>query len=110
MWHINIIEKLSDINRENMKILSKLVEISKGKLSTYGKRKQPRANSLMTTHHSITTSPTNITMSTTLSNNAETTLNYVARKRECERIDFENLKIKKYIDASKPVLSFGQTE
>lgn len=100
-----MLEKLNDINRENMKILNKLVEISRGKLSTYGKRKKPRASSLMRTHHSIPSSL--ITLSTTLSNTEALGGNYVARKRECERIDYENLKIKKCIDSSKPVLSLG---
>lgn len=92
-----------------MKILNKLVEISRGKMSTYGKKKQPRANSLMSTHNSIPSSSLN-TMSTTLSNIETIGGNYIARKREFERIDYENLKIKKYIESSKPVLSVGESE
>jgi hypothetical protein len=38
------------------------------------------------------------------------TMHYITRKREYERIDSENKKIKRSIDGSKPIVSFNRLE
>ncbi|TNV74522.1 hypothetical protein FGO68_gene6604 [Halteria grandinella] len=148
-----------------MKILNKLVEISKGKMSIFKKdNKKLRTSVNVSTfynsqlngglsllershhapftsigHYSQSPSPKNTisggnsthrrdqlnetsVYTTTLAEsgrkktppsagaNNDITLHFFARKREFERIDLENKKIKRHIDTSKPVLSLRQME